>query len=142
MPPDKTAPQHPVLFYDGTCALCHAAVRFVLRHDDRQQFFLFAPLGGKLFSEKAAAFVGHPVPDSILVLTEEGVLLARSEAVIRILRDLGGGWRFLGGLLNLVPRGIADAMYDLVAKWRHRFAAKPPSICPIVPEEKRNHFRD
>ena len=32
------------LFYDGTCALCHGAVRFVLARDRDGSAFRFAPL--------------------------------------------------------------------------------------------------
>jgi len=138
------APTHPetqsIIFYDGTCGMCHQMVKFVAKHDRRQQFFLFAPIGGNVFKEKFSNTTTDPFPDSIVLLTEGGTLLTQSAAVARILRDLGGFWRLLGTLLSFVPRIIADPMYRLIAQWRHRIAAKPQSLCPVVPAELRNHF--
>ena len=43
--------QREIIFYDGHCGLCHAAVRFVVARDDREEGFVFAPLGGETFRE-------------------------------------------------------------------------------------------
>jgi len=53
---------------------------------------------------------------------------------VRHLGDrLGGGWRLAARALGLVPRPLADAGYDLVARVRHRLAPKPTQSCPVVP---------
>jgi predicted DCC family thiol-disulfide oxidoreductase YuxK len=80
------------------------------------------------------------LPDSLIVLREDGVLVMKSNATRHMLKRLGGVWAWLGGLLGLVPRPIRDWGYDLVAKLRHRLFKKPDDACPIVPAQLRKRF--
>ena len=127
--------ERPVLFYDGDCGLCHWAVGFTLRHDPEGRF-RFAPLGGESF--KAVRPPG-PLPDSF-VLLQGGRTFVRSEATIRMLRVLGGGWAVLGGLARLVPRALRDATYDWIARHRHGWFRRPEAACPPVPAHWRDRF--
>ena len=43
-----------LVFYDGTCGLCHRGVRFFLAEDRAGTSFQFAPLGGELFGKRSA----------------------------------------------------------------------------------------
>jgi hypothetical protein len=45
--------RHDIVFFDGECGLCHAFVKFVVRHDPAAQF-LFAPLRGETFRQCTA----------------------------------------------------------------------------------------
>jgi predicted DCC family thiol-disulfide oxidoreductase YuxK len=136
--PESTAPGY--LFYDGHCALCHRAVKFVLRHDRSGQAFRFAPLQGEMFQAKVAEGRRAGLPDSVVVLTRDGELLVRSAAFLHIFRRLGGGWRVLAALLSLIPRGLRDIVYDFVARIRYRVFGKREDLCPIVPAELRARF--
>jgi len=129
-----------LLFYDGSCGLCHRAVRFVLWADPSGRAFRFAPLGGAAF--EAAVPVGERgrLPDSLVVRTADGALLVRSAAVVHLLRRLGGGWRVLAAALAAVPRPLRDLGYDLVARVRFRLFARPPDACPRVPPGLRDRF--
>ena len=126
------------LFYDGGCGLCHAAVRFVARHDAGGRIH-FAPLGGETFRRLVPAS-GAPLPDSLVVLTPEHRLLVRSEAVIHLLLNLGGRWGLWAALLRVVPRILRDGLYDLVARVRRRLFRPPVGICPILPAALRDRF--
>ena len=100
------------LFYDGSCGLCHGAVRFLLA-----------------------------VPDSIVVLTADGELHSRTGAVIEIGRRLGGLWRLGAIVLASLPRRPLDATYDAVARVRHRLFERPEDACPRLPASLRERFR-
>ena len=80
------------------------------------------------------------MPDSMVVLTDEGSLLVRSDALIHILRSLGGGWRFLGGLIAVVPRPVRDLGYDFVARIRYRVFGTREDLCPVAPPDWRARF--
>ena len=82
----------------ATARLCHGAVKFVLKHDRSGKAFRFAPLQGATFQSRISAGARADLPDSIVVLTEDGKLLTRSNAFVHILRRLGGGWKILGGV--------------------------------------------
>lgn len=129
-----------MLFYDGTCGLCHRAVKFVLRHDRTGDLFRFAPLQGSTFEAVIPIEKQAVLPDSIVVRTLDGALLVRSDAVIHILRRLGGGWRSAGSFLAAFPRAIRDAGYDFVARIRYRIFGRRVDYCPIVPPEWRTRF--
>lgn len=136
-PDDVREPQR--IFYDGTCALCHGFVRFVLA-EDANAAFRFATLQGEAFTTAVPEQVRATVPDSVVLLTCSGDLLVRSSAVLHVLEGLGGAWRVAALLLRLVPRPVRDTGYDLVASVRHRLFKKPSDACPMIPRELIDRF--
>lgn len=120
------------LFYDGHCAMCNRAVTFVLRRDTLARF---SPLNGNL-----ALKLPQKTPDSMVVETDEGSLLMRSEAWVYILRRLPAPWRTMGSLLALIPRPFRDAGYDVIALCRRPFRSSS-DVCPIIPEQFRGRFK-
>jgi predicted DCC family thiol-disulfide oxidoreductase YuxK len=134
------ASQPEIIFYDGHCALCHGAVKFVLKHDRSGNAFRFAPLHGATFQSRVPAGQRASLPDSVVVLTEDGALLLRSNAFLHILRRLGGGWKAFGSILNVIPRPLRDVVYDFVARVRYRVFGTREDVCPIVPPDWRARF--
>jgi len=128
------------LFYDGSCALCHRAVRFVLARDPKGNAFRFAPLESDAFRRVASPAVRATLPDSLVVETGDGRLLTRSAAVIHILQRLPAPWSLVGGLARVVPRPLLDALYDLVARIRYRVFGRAADVCPVIPRELRSRF--
>jgi predicted DCC family thiol-disulfide oxidoreductase YuxK len=127
------------MFYDGTCGLCHRAVRFVLA-EDRHGVFTLAPLQSPAFERLVSVEERADLPDTIVVRSRGGRLLVRSRAVLAIGMALGGLWRLAGLLLTAVPPPLADQVYDFVASVRGRFFAPPDAPCPIVPLRLRDRF--
>ncbi len=74
------------------------------------------------------------------MLTSAGALLVRSDAFIHILRRIGGGWRFLAGMIEVIPRPLRDVVYDFVARIRYRVFGKHDQLCPIVAPDLRARF--
>lgn len=107
------------VFYDGGCGLCQGTVRFAARRDVRTRF-RFAPLGGPTFLRILPAEVRAGLPDSLVVVTDAGRVLLRSEAVLHVLRQLGPPWPALAAALAWVPAPVRDAAYRLVARLRRR----------------------
>jgi predicted DCC family thiol-disulfide oxidoreductase YuxK len=138
MSPDASNAE--ILFYDGHCALCHGAVKFVLKHDRSGGAFRFAPLQGATFQSRVPAAARAELPDSVVVLTQDGALLVRSSAFVHVLRRLGGGWKILAGLIAVVPRTLRDLIYNFIARVRYRVFGKRDDLCPIVPLELRDRF--
>lgn len=139
---ESTAPQIERIFYDGHCGLCHRAVRFVIARDAHGQFFRFAPLQGTTFGKLVPTAERASLPDSMVVLTGDGRLLIRSDAFIYILRRLGGFWRVLGRIIAVIPRGIRDGVYNIIARLRYRVFGRRAEVCPVTPPELRARFDD
>lgn len=127
-----------VVFYDGSCGLCHRAVRFVVA-EDRDAVFELAPLGGERF----AAVYGDgeaALPDSIVVHTASGRTLVKARAALHVLARLGGYWRVISVIARLLPVRLLDVLYDLVASSRYRIFGREKAACPILPPDLRSRF--
>ena len=132
-----------IVLYDGVCALCNGVVRFALRRD-RDDRLRFAPLQ----SERARAIlVRHgydpTIIETVVLVKNAGAagerLLLRSDAILELWRDIGQPWRFVAGVLAVVPRWLRDRAYAGVARVRYtlfgRYAA-----CPLPRPEDRAKF--
>jgi len=109
---------HPIILYDGHCALCSGVVQAVLRLDDRA-LFRFAPLQSSFAREALTRLNLDPdMLDSVVVIDELGANL-RSAAALRIARLLGWPYRVLGAL-QVLPQGFLDRLYDWTARNRYR----------------------
>ncbi len=104
-----------ILFYDGGCGLCARSVRWALRHDRRGRV-RFAPLQGQTLAGLVST--GKPENLESVVLARDGALLVRSEAVLGLARELGGPWAALAAAGKLIPKGLADWLYDRIAARR------------------------
>jgi predicted DCC family thiol-disulfide oxidoreductase YuxK len=115
-------------------------VKFVLKHDRSGEAFRFAPLQGPTFEARVPMERRAGLPDSIVVLTHDGKLLARSGAFLHILRRLGGAWAVLASVLSVIPRLLLDLAYDFIARFRYGVFGRREDVCPIVPAELRARF--
>lgn len=129
-----------MVFYDGHCGLCHGAVRFLLAEDSQGTKFRFAPLGSEKFLAAIPEHLRRDLPDSLVVMTEQGRLLTQSSAVLHLLSRLGGIWRALSLVFAIVPKPLRDALYDQIARLRHRWFAAPEAACPMLPPALRERF--
>ena len=80
------------------------------------------------------------LPDSLVLRTADGRVRVRSGAVLESLRQVGGRWVIAAALGALVPRPLADRLYDGVARLRHRLFRPPTDVCPAVPARLRARF--
>jgi predicted DCC family thiol-disulfide oxidoreductase YuxK len=134
----------PVLYYDGECGVCTRGVELVLRHD-RRGTLRFASLRGEF---GAALRERHPELEGVdsMFWVESAPagngerVLARSEAVLEVVRYLGAWWR-LFGVLGLVPRAVRNVCYDWFARNRRRFVAGP-AVCRVPTPAERSRFLD
>jgi len=125
-----------ILFYDGDCGLCHAAVRWILRHDHRGTI-RFAPLQGMTYA--ALSLPNKPTDLTTVVFLDEDELLVRGDAVIRFLKRMGGIWALFGAVGVIVPRLLRDASYRFVADRRIRWFGRAEA-CALPNPVERNRF--
>jgi predicted DCC family thiol-disulfide oxidoreductase YuxK len=135
-----------LLLYDGTCGFCAESEQFVLKHDRRRRTLRFSSLQGPTALDIRARHPELDVVDSVIWFepgdnAQPEMVLTKSSAVLRVLRYLGGVWRPLGVLAAIVPRAVRDAVYDLVARHRHRLVRGGPA-CVVPTPEERNRFLD
>ncbi|MGA8866473.1 MAG: DCC1-like thiol-disulfide oxidoreductase family protein [Candidatus Sulfotelmatobacter sp.] len=135
----------PILLYDGVCGLCNRFVQFILRRD-RHAIFRFAPLQGALAARILARHGADPGDlDTVYVVVNHELpqenLLVRSDAVLFVMKQLGGVWKIFGVLLRIVPRPLRDWKYRLVARYRYRIFGRYET-CLLPGPGTRDRFLD
>lgn len=124
-----------IVLFDGECNFCHGSVQFIIRRDHRK-LFKFASLQsetGRMLTEK------YHIPentDSIVYIENNHVYL-KSSAVLHIGGRLDGFWK-LARIFLVIPAPIRNAVYDLVARNRHKLSKK--SECSIPKKEDLERF--
>ncbi|MCI0409688.1 MAG: DCC1-like thiol-disulfide oxidoreductase family protein [Acidobacteria bacterium] len=131
-----------LVLYDGVCGLCDRTVQFLL-DVDRHHVLRFAPLQG----ETAKSLLGYRQAikknlESIIFVREyssrNAVTYVRSEAVLRILNEVGGFWRVVSWL-RIIPRPFRDMVYDWIGRNRYQWFGKFAE-CRIPSAEVRARF--
>lgn len=134
-----SAPSHPIVLYDGTCSFCSRCVQFLLPRN-RSGNLRFASLQSRFAQDLLARLgVQGRLPDSV-VLVEHGRVHVRLAAALRMCGHLRFPWPLFRVFL-LVPRFLADPVYDWFARNRHRWFARQDR-CLLPRPEWRDRFLD
>ena len=138
---DPAVPAFPddkaLLVFDGVCVLCSGFARFILKRDRGFAFRLTtaqSPLGQALYRHYG---LDTQEFETNLVLAD-GCAYAKLDSVAAAGERLGGPWRALT-LLRLLPRPLADWLYDRVARSRYALFGRSER-CMIPPPEWRDRF--
>ncbi|MEZ6068197.1 MAG: DCC1-like thiol-disulfide oxidoreductase family protein [Planctomycetaceae bacterium] len=125
-----------IVFFDGVCGLCDQTVTFLLDHDHDGRL-LFAPLQGSTATRLLPAEYRDRL-DTLVLRLPDGECHTRSAAAVRILWRLGGVWKWLGGLLWLIPKPFRDLGYRAVAATRYRlFGKRDTCRLPTLKDQQR-----
>jgi predicted DCC family thiol-disulfide oxidoreductase YuxK len=140
--PATAAIGHSIVLYDGLCGMCDGVVQFLLRHD-RKDAFRFAPQQGEEAKQILARHALNPAAMETLFFIEHydrarERVYTRSEAVLRMAKDLGGIWT-LALATRLLPRILRDACYDLIAGNRYRIFGRRTE-CRVPSSQDQHKF--
>ena len=129
----QTTPNYDnVIFFDGYCGLCNGFVDFVMSID-KEEKFKFSPLQSD-FAQKNLPPEMTANLDSVVFL-QQGKTYRKSKAVIRILEDMGGIWKF-ATIGKVMPEKLLNSAYDLVAKNRYKLFGKKETCRLPTPAER------
>eukprot|EP00301_Raphidiophrys_heterophryoidea_P018122 c3116_g1_i1.p1 GENE.c3116_g1_i1~~c3116_g1_i1.p1 ORF type:complete len:165 (-),score=41.46 c3116_g1_i1:366-815(-) len=114
-----------VVLFDGSCAMCHGFVNFIIKFDKHNAFkfaSLQAPVAHQLASK---CHLKADLSSVVLVELQEGTHkqaikgLTKSSAALRCFELLPQPWPLLG-ILRVVPQVIRDWVYDFIGSIRYR----------------------
>jgi predicted DCC family thiol-disulfide oxidoreductase YuxK len=126
-----------IVFYDGECGLCNRSVQFILKHE-KDDLLHFASLQSD-FAKNFFINLKHPQPDpETFVFIKNNQVLLRSDAAIELCKHLRAPYSW-ARIFKWVPRMFRDAVYNLIARNRHRLSVKK---CEILDQDQRNRFLD
>ena len=134
-PVDKSL-AHPIVFFDGECVMCNGFLDWMITID-RSALLKVSPLQGETARRLLPPLPHNPEEWSIYFL-DETRLYSQSEAVVQILRRLGGFWAMLS-VAGVVPVVVRDAVYRSVASNRYRILGKRDT-CRLPNEDERSRF--
>ena len=138
------AESNPIVLYDGVCGLCNRLVQFLLKRDTHDRF-RFASLQSEFANLLLTQHSLDPHDlDTVYVVRDYGQpnqsLLARSDAILFMLKQLGGLWKLLG-IGRALPKTFRDTLYKVVARNRYRVFGKHES-CMLPEPQHRAKFLD
>ncbi len=113
-----------VVYYDGTCNLCNAAISWI-RKSPKHNIIQCEALSEKEFIQLFSEFrANQPMVDSVVV-ESNGNYYIESDAIVVIASKLGGFYR-LFSVARVIPKSLRDKMYRYIARNRYRwFGGKP-----------------
>ena len=124
-----------IVFYDGDCGFCNGTIQFILNHE-KEPAFHFAALQSE-FAQNFFDAHGLPQPDMSTFYFWDGERMwDKSSGALRV----SGYLKFPFPLFKVgyvLPKFIRNAMYDFVAKRRHKIAA---GFCALPTPEQRRRF--
>ncbi|APO73885.1 thiol-disulfide oxidoreductase domain-containing protein [Rhizobium etli 8C-3] len=127
----------PVIIFDGECVFCSGWVKFALRHDKAGRYrFLAAqsPLGAALYRHYGLDERDYETN----ILIEDGRAHFKSEGSIRMIARLGFPWSLVS-IFYILPRPLADRLYEFVARNRLKIAGRR-TTCYVPSPEERSRF--
>jgi len=128
-----------IIFFDGVCNLCNAAVQFAIKRD-RMDYFRYTALQGEYAKRTLPKFdIDVNKTDSIILL-ENNQIYTKSSAALRIAKKLHGLWPILY-VFVIIPKFIRDWIYDIIAKNRYKWWGKEQS-CWLPTAELKGKFYD
>ena len=109
---------HPIIIFDGHCALCSGWARFVLRHDHLKRFRLL-PAQSNLGHALYLHYGLNPQDYETNILIQDGLAWFESEGSIRMAEGLGFPWS-IAKVFRVFPLRFRDRLYQCVARNRFR----------------------
>lgn len=130
-------PEGPIVLFDAKCVLCSANAQFILTHDKAARFRLASMQGDVGASLFRAHGFDPSDPTSILVI-DGSTVRKDSDAVLSIYEGLGFPWR-LASVLRIIPAGVRDPLYRLIARNRYRCFGQR-ATCWVASERFRSRM--
>lgn len=135
--PPGLQPGDNVVLFDGVCRLCSVWARFLLRFDTGRRFKLATMQSDE--GQAILSFYGLPLDNyETLLLVENGGVSGKSDAVLRIVRQLPFPWPILA-CFRLLPRALRDWLYDQIARNRYKLFGKT-NVCFTPSEADASRF--
>lgn len=121
-----------LIVFDGYCFLCNNTVKFLLRIDKKEKF-LFTHFESDTWKSLAPSTPFKA--DSIVYVTGNNHYI-QSEAVLKILSELGYPWKVLN-FIKFIPFNWREKLYRLIARNRYHIFGKRETCS--VPGPRYSH---
>lgn len=111
-----------LIVFDGECVFCSSFARFVAKHDRVGRFAFVTSQSATGRALCIANGINPDDPESNIVRVD-GKAHLKFRAFTTVMRVIGWPWRALG-VLGIIPRTVANWVYDRIAKNRYVFGRR------------------
>lgn len=129
-----------IILFDGVCNLCNGFITFIIKRD-KQDVFRYASLqseiGQRLLLER---HIDTSEIDSVVLIEPDIAYYIKSDAALQIGSHLKG-YSTISRILYLIPSGLRNIVYDLIARYRYAWFGKKDA-CMIPTPELKAKFLD
>jgi predicted DCC family thiol-disulfide oxidoreductase YuxK len=132
-----TIPTGDLIVFDAECIFCTGFARFMDRHDTGMRFRFVRAQS----ATGRALYLAHdldPEDWSTNIVIVDGRSYTKMAAFAAAMRAIGWPWRALA-VLDLLPRRLADWLYDRIARNRYLFGRRD---CPLPSAALRARILD
>lgn len=127
-----------IILFDGVCNLCNSFVQFIIQRD-KKDVFRYTSLQSKIGQELIAKRnIDTKKVDSVILIEPGVAYYVKSDAALKIGKNLKG-YRTLSSILELIPSGLRNIVYDLIARYRYTWFGKKDQ-CMIPSPELKSKF--
>jgi predicted DCC family thiol-disulfide oxidoreductase YuxK len=123
-----------IILFDGVCNFCNGSVNFIIDHDPSKQF-KFASLQSPIGQDILRKYNQNTCKFDSVILLKNNRLYQRSSAILEIVENLSGAWKYLS-ILKVLPSSWLDFFYVLMAKHRYTLFGKSETCRILTPELK------
>jgi len=128
---------HPIIFFDGVCGFCSKSLDWIIKADNRE-VFRYCTLQDEAGQEMRKD-VGRAEDMDTVIGLYQGRIFTKTDVTILICDHLGGGYKFLGGILRIIPSPLRNIGYNLIAKYRYNLMGKKEE-CYLPTPSLRDRF--
>lgn len=112
------------IYYDGYCKLCSGFIRLIIKYS-KPGTFNYTPL------QDATIHIPAGFSDTVILETNDGNILAYSDAVSMVLSNMSAPFRIINVLLKMFPKSLRNKGYEIIAKNRYSWFGKYDQ-CQII----------
>ncbi len=127
-----------LVLFDGVCHLCNGFINFLIERNPPTKM-KFAPIQGET-AKKILNSEQRVKLDTIYYYREQK-LFTQSEAVLEVLYDMGGKYRWFSRFALFIPGIIRNIIYNFIANNRYSFFGQS-DVCRIPTAEEKKFFLD
>ena len=124
-----------IIIFDGDCNLCNFFIGRILKYRPDPPFEMISSVSKAGRNLIRQYNLQTSSLSSVIYIHGKDIYL-KSEAIIRISRQLGGGWKVLV-LMKWLPKSLREFLYMLIATNRYRLFGKR-TTCEFDPDSHDN----
>lgn len=137
--PLKIPQNKKVILFDGVCNFCNYWVNFVIKRD-KNDLFRFASLQSEYAQDILKNIKLSTEDFDTFVLIDSDKFYKKSTAALMVLKHISGWLKIIYPLI-ILPKGIRDLIYSVIAKYRYKIFGRS-ELCRIPSEFEKSKFLD